>query len=271
MSKPFKLILAAVVLLAAVGGGTWYFLLRSDAPEEAALREREPSTTAAPDATPTSLPTTAGGTGDDVLSGPDADDARSEVDVVERVASGGDESPDGQWVLVPDDGTHVFAGYRMQELFGGDTLKVTAVGRTPALAGTMTVQDTTVLGASVTADLTQLASDKGRRDNFLLTNALEIDDFPEAVFELDGPLELGSVPSSGETMDVTVPGKLTLHGVTHDVEVPVTARWSGPFIDLSGNIEILLDDYGIERPDIAGMVSVERRGIMEFQLSFERS
>ncbi len=68
-----------------------------------------------------------------------------------------------------------------------------------------------------------------------------------------------------------MPGILTLHGVTLEVEVPLTARWSGGFIDLSGSLPIHLADYEMDRPDVAGLVSVEDDGLMEFQLSFERS
>ena len=54
----------------------------------------------------------------------------------------------------------MFVGYRVQELFGGETLKATAVGRTPAVEGTMTVSGTWVTPVEITADMTQLKSDK---------------------------------------------------------------------------------------------------------------
>ena len=42
-------------------------------------------------------------------------------------------SADGTWKV--QTGDDVFVGYRVQELFGGETIKVTAVGRTPARRG----------------------------------------------------------------------------------------------------------------------------------------
>ena len=45
---------------------------------------------------------------------------------------------DGTWMVQP--GTDVFAGYRIKEQFAGDTIEKTAVGRSPAVTGTITVQ-----------------------------------------------------------------------------------------------------------------------------------
>ncbi len=267
MSKGLKIGFAALVLLLVAGAGVWFLVLRDDAPEEASLREREPAPTTS--AAPAESTTTIAPADEFQLPGEDAPDAGSEATVPER-PDGGSDSPDGEWILAPDDTGEVFVGYRMQELFGGDTVKATAVGRTLAVSGSMTVEGTTVTDASIVADLTALASERGRRDNFLRTNALETDTFTEATFELTGPFELDEVPGIGEVVEVTVPGELTIHGVTRDVEVPLVARWSGDFIDLSGSIPIRLADYDMDRPDIAGMVTVEDDGIMELQLSFER-
>ncbi len=52
-------------------------------------------------------------------------------------ASGDPASADGTWKVAPAD--NVFVGYRVQEVFAGETIKKTAAGRTPAVEGTLTV------------------------------------------------------------------------------------------------------------------------------------
>ena len=85
--------------------------------------------------------------------------------------------------MQPGDG--VFVGYRVQELFGGATIKVTAVGRTPAVEGTMTVCGSQVTAADITADVTQLKSDKAHRDGQIKTRGLETNTFPTADVQAD--------------------------------------------------------------------------------------
>ncbi len=69
---------------------------------------------------------------------------------------------DGNWKV--EQGKDVFVGYRVQELFGGETIKATAVGRTAGVEGTMTVSGTQVTAVDITADMTALKSDKSPRD-----------------------------------------------------------------------------------------------------------
>ncbi len=190
------------------------------------------------------------------------DDAPTEVSV-----SAG-ETPEGTWTVAQGD--DVFVGYRMQELFGGDTIKKTAVGRTTGVTGTLTIEGTTISGAEVTADLAGLTSDQGRRDGYLAGNALETDTFGEATFTLTEPIELDAVPAVGETVTVTATGDLTIHGVTNAAEVTIEARWDGDTLRVAGGTPIVLADYGIEAPNVGGFVAVDDTGEMELELTFER-
>jgi polyisoprenoid-binding protein YceI len=232
MQKSARIALIASVLVVALGAlGFWWFVLRDDAPERASLPVRTEDTA------------------------PSADD-------------GGPDTIDGTWAVVP--GEEVFAGYRIQELFGGETVKKTAVGRTPGVSGSMTVSGTTIEAVTVTADLTRLESDSDRRDGTQQTGGLEIQQFPEATFTLTEPLDLGTVPEPGTPVEVTATGELTLHGVTRPVQLNLQANWSGSVIDVAGGTQIVLADYAIEPPDTA-FVSVDDVGEFEVQLAFERS
>ena len=52
-------------------------------------------------------------------------------------------------------------------------------------------------------------------------------------------------------MAVTLPGKLTLHGVTKDVEIAAQARLEADgTVVVAGSLPILFSDYGIEAPNV---------------------
>ena len=230
-----KWTLVAVVGVVVLGGlAFWWFVLRGDAPERASLPVRTTDTTAE-------------------VAGGDAPSV---------------ESPDGQYVLSPGD--DVFVGYRVQELFGGETIKKTAVGRTTALTGTLTVADGRVTVVDIDADMTQLTSDSSRRDASVRSAGLETDEFPSATFALTAPIALPADLAPGEPVDVTATGDLTLHGVTRSVQVPLQTSWDGAStisIATPEGIPIQMADYGIEPPN-SGFVSVDDNGEIELQLVF---
>lgn len=177
-------------------------------------------------------------------------------------------TPAGTWRIVA--GPNTYVGYRVQELFAGETVHKTAVGRTTGVTGTMTCSDQQVQSAQVTANLAGLKSDRGPRDTYLHTHALETDRIPNATFELAGPNPLPVAPKVGAEMQVPVTGKLTLHNVTRDISVTLTARWNGSTVDVIGTVPIVFADYGIEKPKTA-VVETEDHGTLELSLHFTRA
>ncbi|HET7026377.1 MAG TPA: YceI family protein [Candidatus Limnocylindrales bacterium] len=89
-----------------------------------------------------------------------------------------------------------------------------------------------------------------------------------AEFTLTKPIDLGSVPIEGQKVSTTASGTLTLHGVTRDVEVPLTATLSGGSIVVQGSLPVAFADYGIEKPNSFAVLSIEDRGTLELQLFF---
>ena len=243
MSRIMKLAVAVAVLALIAGGALWWFVIRNDAPPPAALPNRSAQTTAA------------GSTGAGIAS--------SSTTTADAGAV------DGEWSVVT--GTGVWVGYRVEETVGPNAVHGTAVGRTPGVEGSLSIADSKVTAVDITADLTRLTSDEDRRDKRLHTGALATDTFPEATFSLTEPIELGALPALGEKLPVKAKGELTIHGVTKTVELDLDTRWNGDSIDVAGKTVIRFDDYGIDNPSFAGMLSVEDRGILELQLTFERS
>ena len=165
----------------------------------------------------------------------------------------------------------VFAGYRVQELFGADTLKRTAVGRSPAVTGTMSIVDTTVTAVDVEVDTTKLKSSSGLRDGRIKTMGLETVRFPTASFSLTNPVEVPGSLTPGVSTTLDANGDLTLHGVTKPVTLALTACWTGTVVRVDGSTPVLMADYAISPPSIGGIVSVDDHGVLEFQLTFGRS
>jgi polyisoprenoid-binding protein YceI len=160
-------------------------------------------------------------------------------------------------------------GYRVREVLA--TIGAAeAVGRTPDVTGTVTIDGTTITTAELTADLTTLRSDESNRDRQLSRQAIETSRFPTATFKLAGPIALGAIPAEGQIVDVTATGDLTLHGVTRSVDIALQARLQAGVITVAGSLPILFSDFGIQRPQAGAVLSVEDQGTMELQLHLTR-
>jgi polyisoprenoid-binding protein YceI len=182
---------------------------------------------------------------------------------------------DGTWKVdtsigLFSDSTSSFVGYRVQEQLANIGAN-TAVGRTPDVSGTLTLQGTTVTAVEVTANLATLKSNDDRRDGQLHRQALETDQFPTATFRLTQPIDLGAAPAEGQAVSVTATGDLTLHGQTKSVQIPLKAKRAGGVIAVTGSLEITFADFGIAKPTSFLVLSVQDHGTLELQLFFTRA
>jgi polyisoprenoid-binding protein YceI len=238
MSRTGRLVVAGVVLLVlALGGGYLLFTARtSDSPPPAAL-DPAPSTTTG-EATAT---TTAGAAA----------------------------TADGTW-RVSDDGSS-YVGYRVKEQLAFLDSPNEAVGRSTAVTGTMTVAGDTVEQVKIEADLTRLTSDETRRDNAIRQRGLETERFPTAALELAEPIKLASAPTRDQEVRGTGRGRLTVHGVTREVELDLRGRWSGSTIQVVGQLPVKMSDFQIQPPRFGPVVSIEDSLAVDINLVFERA
>ncbi len=183
-------------------------------------------------------------------------------------------SLDGTWTVNGNLGsmndTASWVGYRVKEKLvgvGGHT----AVGRTPKVAGSMTLRGSTIDNVLITADLTALASDDNLRDGQLQRQAIDTDHFPTAMFKSIEPINLGTLPAEGTTVSVTAKGALSLHGVTKTVEIQLQALRKGGIIGVAGSLPIVFADYGFGGPTSFSVLSVDDHGTMELHLLFTES
>jgi polyisoprenoid-binding protein YceI len=168
------------------------------------------------------------------------------------------------------DWSNSYVGYRVKEELASIGAN-TAVGRTSKVDGTLTIDGTKVTAGTITADLTALKSNDDRRDGQLRRQALETSQFPTAEFVLTSPIDFGTAPADGQVVSATAKGRLTLHGVTKDVEIPLQARLSGSTIAVTGSLPIVFADYNITKPSSFIVLTVEDQGTMELQLFFRHA
>ena len=233
---------AAVLVFALIGAGLWWFF-DDDAPAEVNLQnavEQVQDTTAS-----VSSSTTISAATDDGVSGTWAVDT---------------ETGDFDY----ETATGTFAGFRIAEKLSaiGST---TAVGRTGDVAGSVTIDGTTVTAGSFEVDLTTITTNESRRDD-KVQSALETGTYPTATFTLTAPIDLGEAAASGEAVSVVATGDLTIHGVTKSVQLPLEAQLVNGTIVTVGSVDITFADYGVTVPKSQIVLSVDDHGTLEMQL-----
>lgn len=175
----------------------------------------------------------------------------------------------GNWTVT----TGSLAGYRVKELFVGQSSKHEAVARTSTVSGGLTVSGDSsgyqVSSLTLTVGLADLHSvdsvagrDVTQRDG-VVSRQLGVQQFPTATFTAVTASVPGTV--SSQQVDVTATGKLTIHGVTKDVTVTAKAQQVGDKMEVAGNVSINMADYQVSPPQV-GFVTVDSAVTIEFDV-----
>ena len=152
----------------------------------------------------------------------------------------------GEWQVVTGDAPNISSvGFTFDEILPSD--KRTTSGSTQAVRGTITVDDVTL--------------QPGGR--------IEVDNYPDAAFEVTEPVDLSALPDDGSVGMVTVPGKLTIKGETREVKPEFQAVRDGDKLTVSTVLRFNRLDYGVKTPEfIAAKVSEE--GDLNVLLTFKK-
>lgn len=226
--------LAAVLVLVMVvaGAGAYFLVLKKDSPERLQLE------------TP---------------SGPANTPQAKDIDF------------NGRWAVTSGS----VAGYRVREKLARLPAKSDAVGRTSDVKGEFTSStqgnDIIVVDMRVEVNMTTLKSDEDRRDNRLKTTGLETDRYPTATFVASGPVTIPYADAKAGRGSASVSGDLTLHGTTKQVTIPLDIQLNERNIEVAGAKVVAMSDYAITPPDVAGIVTVEPFGTLEFKLVFAKT
>ena len=169
---------------------------------------------------------------------------------------------------VPSGGATVFtlvegtiARYKVEEVLANTGFKV-ATGETMDVAGSIAFDaDGAVVAdeSRIAVQAATLRTDSGRRDGYVRNRTLETDTYPEVVFQ---PTSIEGLPESladaSGHVQVHITGDLTVKDQTRQV------TWEGE-IDLEGDgaatgsvaVEFTFDDFGMNKPSVAIVLSVE--------------
>lgn len=237
------LAILAIVAVLAVGAVAVAYLafFNDDAPERLTLSDQPAATTPAPSGGGATAPSS----------------SSTDVAGTWRAAAGSE------------------AGYRVREKLAALPAKSDAVGRTPAVTGTVRVENDggslVATDARFEADLTRLTSDESRRDNRIRTDGLETNRFPRATFVSTSPITLPAETTAGQAVKVSAVGDLTLHGVTKRVTIPLDVRYTGGRGELVGSLSFPMSDFDIDPPNVGGFVTVDPDATLEFKLLLEKA
>jgi len=103
----------------------------------------------------------------------------------------------------------------------------------------------------VVVGLNSLHTGISLRDRHMKEKYLETGKYPTAKFQVDkGQLRF---PSDGHAVKANGTGKLTLHGVTRNVQFAYTAKGTANDATVDGSAKIKMTDFGIEVPSYLGI------------------
>jgi polyisoprenoid-binding protein YceI len=176
----------------------------------------------------------------------------------------------GKWTVTSSS----VVGYRVKELFAGQSTKHEAVARTSTVSGGITVAGDatsgyTITSISVAANLDGLHSvdqvagrDVSQRDG-VVSRQLEVQQFPNATFVATTASIPGPVTAS--KVSTTVQGDLTIHGVTKTVTATVQSQVVGGKVEVAGSAAFAMSDFGVS-PPFAPFVTVDSQVVVEFDI-----
>jgi hypothetical protein len=244
-----RLVLLAVLALALVGAGAAYFVGR-DVPEAVDL-ERAIAAAPAADA------------GEDGADGADAPSAADGEVITD--ASGTWSVDTSVAVFDTATGSGTWVGYRIDEELSG-VGAFTAVGRTPEVSGSITIDGSTVTSATVDAVLTGLQSDNGSRDGRIRS----VFSGRDARFTLTEPLAFGAIPEAGQSIAVSATGLLRIGDIEQPVVMEIAATVLQGRLVIAGSTLVTLADFDVTVPSAPIVLGVSDVATVELQLYLSR-
>jgi len=186
-------------------------------------------------------------------------------------ASGSATAGAGRWSIASGS----LVGYRVNEQFVGQSSSHQAVARTSEVTGKVVITQSAttyeMTSATITVQLASLASvdsvagyNVTNRDR-IVQQSLDVRSDPTATFAAQS-VALPAGADSGQAVTVSVPGELTVHGITKPVTATIQLRVSGNTAQIAGTIATNMTDFGVSPPTI-GFTTVQPAVTIEFSLN----
>ena len=169
-------------------------------------------------------------------------------------------------------------GYRVSEQFVGQSSSHQAVARTSDVTGSVVISQSgttyEMTSATITVQLANLASvdsvagyNVTNRDR-IVQQSLDVRSYPTATFAA-ASVALPAGADSGQAVTFSVPGQLTVHGVTKQVTATIQLRVTGSTAQIAGTIATNMTDFGVSPPTI-GFTTVQPAVTIEFSLNLRQ-
>jgi polyisoprenoid-binding protein YceI len=166
------------------------------------------------------------------------------------------------------------ASYRVQEQLAGVNFPSDAVGTTSSVTGALVIMpDGTINTAQskLTIDLRNLKSDQDMRDGYIQKRTLETEKYavaefvPKRVQGLPSPL-----PAMGQAGFQLV-GDMTIHGMTSEVTWSGVATFNRDQVAGRATTNFTFAAFGLTKPTLARLLSVDDKIQLEVVFKFKRS
>jgi len=132
--------------------------------------------------------------------------------------------------------------YTVREKLANLPTESDAIGSTSSITGDVHLDGS----STISVDLSTLASDQDRRDNYIRQNLFSTD--PVATFTVDS-ITLPDSYAPGDTFTATVTGTATIRGVTGPMTFQVEANFDGTTLQVHGTTDFTWADFDIPPPN----------------------
>jgi polyisoprenoid-binding protein YceI len=163
----------------------------------------------------------------------------------------------GRYVVAPEGNE---ARYFAREQLAGVSFPNDAIGVTRGVSGAIVIDEAGKLvpaESKIVVDVTQLKSDRDRRDGYVQRRTLETEKYPNVtlvpkeVTGLSAPL-----PDSGRATFQLL-GDLTIKGVTRPTNWQVNARLRGDTVSGTASTSFTFADFQMEKPSVPIVLGVQ--------------
>lgn len=175
------------------------------------------------------------------------------------------------FTLVPDQSN---VQYAVDETFLNQNNKLnTAIGKTSAISGSLSLDlanPANTASGEFTVDISTLTTDSARRDNAIRGQWLESSRFPTAKFTITQVTDFPANPQEGETIQFKLVGDLLIRETTKPVTWDVTATLNGDQLTGTATTFLMMADWGVTPPNIAGVLIVKDGVTLTLNFTFKK-
>ena len=173
-------------------------------------------------------------------------------------------------VLAP---TGNLARFIVREKLIANTIENDAIGTTTAISGMVVIDGKGKVDSTqskITVLLDSLKSDQSRRDGYIKGRTLDTRQFPAAILVIKDLQGLPTtLPTSG-TMNLTLVGDFTVHGVTRSVNWVTTVTADPTGFSGRATTHLKFEDFNMTQPSVPVLAHVDNDIKLEYDFHFVR-